>query len=149
MALSSILALDLDFLPLLVPLIARYSQADLEVTTSVQPLVHYVREQLPGVRLGVIFGSETFEDWMPEDFVCTKITKMMALLRGDVAHIPWTILERYPSLIARCHERNTIMHSHIYGLSIEEQVRIYQHMSERGLDQCTFDNIALIVALEK
>ncbi len=139
--------MDLEFLPALKTLIQEYEDADIEITTSVWPLAHHLRQNFPKSNLGIIFLNKEFEDWMTEEFICTKILKMTDLMTGNVAHIPWQILANTPSVLVRLHEKRIKVHSHILNSDIEEELEIYKRMCDMGIDQCTFDDINLLEAV--
>jgi glycerophosphoryl diester phosphodiesterase len=142
-------SMDLDFLPKLKQIIRAYKNADFELTTSVWPVVHYLRQTFPDIRLGIIFHSNDFETWMTEEFVCTKVTKLMKLMQGNVAHLPWEIIMSYPSVVNACHKSGIKVHSHIFKQELEAETAIYRKMRELTIDQCTFDDIRLPSVLHK
>ncbi|HSW79956.1 MAG TPA: glycerophosphodiester phosphodiesterase [Candidatus Saccharimonadales bacterium] len=137
-------SLDLEFMPKLKQLISKYPTADIEITTSVWPLVSYLRKNFPAINLGIIFLDKEFEDWMTEDFICTKILSMMKLMNANVAHIPWKILVVNPTMIERLHDLKMKIHSHIFKQDINKEKEIYKQMVELEVDQCTIDDIELI-----
>lgn len=141
-------SLDLDFLPKFKNLIDQYKEADLEITTSVWPIVHYLRQALPTSRLGIIFPLKEFEDWMTEEFVCTKVIKLMRLMDGNDVHLPWVVIKAYPPIVKVCHDNNFRVHSHIYKHAPEDENSIYNEMSNLEIDQCTFDGILLLDGLQ-
>jgi len=140
-------SMDLDFLPVFKKLLSEYNDADFEITTSVYPLVSYLRTEFPAISLGIIFGEKEFEEWMPFEFIHLKIIKMMQLFRANVAHIPWRIVNQ--NIVNNCHEQKIKVHSHIYKQNLNTQLEIYKEMEEISIDQSTFDDISLLKEVKK
>ncbi len=140
-------SMDLDFLSPLCALLHEFEHSDIEVTTSVWPIVSYLRDALPRTLLGFIFSTCEKESWMPEDFYVSKILKYMALTRANVAHVPQNSVSQ--SLVRGCHANGTIVHTHINAGSMNEQVQTYQQLSSWEVDQCTFDDIRLLEVIRK
>jgi glycerophosphoryl diester phosphodiesterase len=136
--------MDWDFLPELKRLIGKYKDADIEITTSVWPLAQHLRVAFPATNMGIIFLSKEFEDWMTEDFICTKIIKLTKLMQGNVAHIQWDAIKKAPKVVKVCHDNEIKVHSHIFKQEIGLEAEIYNRMCVLGIDQCTFDDIALV-----
>jgi glycerophosphoryl diester phosphodiesterase len=135
-------SLDLNFLEPLKKLLQNYTDADIELTTSVLGILHYLRKEFPDLPLGVIFHEKEFEDWMfEEDFVITKVLKMLQLFKANVAHVPQKVAS--PELISKLHANNMKIHVHIPKQTIDEELRAYQTFQSLGIDQCTFDDINL------
>lgn len=139
-------SLDTDFLSPLKKLLYEYKHADLEITTSVFPLVPYARTELPEIPMGIIFHDKQFEAWMTHEFVITKVTKMMKLFKAQRAHLPSAFL--FKEMIAECHSQNFLVHGHIHKNNISEQVELYKKFRELGVDQCTFDDINLLETIK-
>lgn len=135
-------SLDLDFLSPLKSLLEEYKNADLEITTSIFPLVSYLRTEFPEIPIGVIFHEKEFEAWMTKAFIIRKIVKMMKLFKAQKAHIPTKFLDK--EMIEACHVNAFAVHGHIHKKPIDEQVTIYKKFEELGVDQCTFDDIDLL-----
>ena len=82
---------------------------------------------------------------MTEEFITGKITKIMTLLKANVAHVPWKVLKE--NSIKIFHENGIKVHSHIYKEALGEEKKIYEEYEEMcrvGVDQCTFDDIRLL-----
>jgi glycerophosphoryl diester phosphodiesterase len=131
--------METDFIAPLTRLVSMYPTADIELTTSVLPIVPFMRSALPGVRMGIILHSFHFEDWMTREFVIEKILSMMSLLKGQVAHIPIHVLG--PDVVKACHAAGLKVHAHLRKESGE--LENYRKLVEWGVDQCTVDNIVL------
>ncbi len=142
-------SLDLDFLPSLTSVLSRYSDADIEITTSVIGIASPIRSAFPRHLTGIIFPNKDFEEWMTQDFICTKIIKTMKLLKSDVAHIQYQLIEKNSELVHRCHEAGIKVHSHIHKTNIDTETSLYKKFNELGIDQCTLDDVELISAVQR
>lgn len=134
--------MDLDFIPSLKQLLSTYKNSDFEITTSIFPLVSYLRKEFPIISLGVIFHEKEFEEWMTDEFIQFKIIQYMRLLKANVAHIPWKIVDT--KIVEGCHQNRFKVHSHIYKQNLDIQTNIYREMKKLEIDQCTFDDILLL-----
>jgi glycerophosphoryl diester phosphodiesterase len=141
-------SLDLEFLPVFKKLIGQYDPAGIEITTSVQPIVHHLRDAFPEHHLGLIFQLKEFEDWMTEEFVCEKITKYMKVMGGNVAHIPWAVIDKHPGLVKAMHDMGAKQHSHLFKKPLEDELAVYRRFLELGVDQFTCDDIDLLAAVK-
>lgn len=140
-------SMDLDFLPSLKLLLSKYENSDFEITTSIFPLVNYLRKEFPTISLGVIFLEKEFEAWMTNEFICLKVIKMMKLLKVNDTHMPWKVINQ--NIVNSCHKQRIQLHSHIYKQSLNAQLEIYKKMKEFGVDQSTFDDISLLNEVRK
>lgn len=140
-------SLDLDFIPTFKKLLSKYRKTDIEITTSIYPLVSYLRTEFSYIPLGIIFGEKEFEDWMTKEFSDVMVIKMMKLFRANVAHVPWRIVDE--NFVKDCHNKNMKIHGHIYKQTLDEQLSIYKKMEKLDIDQCTFDDMSLLAALKK
>lgn len=134
--------MDTDFLPDFKLLLSQYKNLDYEITTSVYPLVPYLRKEFQKSSLGIIFHDYLFEDWMTPKFISLKVVQWMKLFKAKAAHLPWKIINN--ELIEKLHDNNFIVHSHIFRINLDSEIKIYQEMLKMGIDQATFDDIALV-----
>lgn len=134
--------LDASFLPSFVILLSRYSHEKIEITSSFLPIIPHLRKALPKTKLGVIFHEYDFEPWMTSPFVKRKIIQTTKLLQGDVAHLPFSVIDQ--QLTSACRRNNIKLHTHIKKQSMEKQVKQYREIAELEIDQCTFDDINLL-----
>ncbi|NMB84107.1 glycerophosphodiester phosphodiesterase [Candidatus Roizmanbacteria bacterium] len=140
-------SMDLDFLPSFKKLLSQYGKANVEITTSVYPLVKYLRQEFPKVSIGIIYNEKEFEWWMDGKFINNKIVKYTKLYQANVAHVPWKAASR--EMADQCHKNNLKLHSHILKQSLSKQIRTYREMREAGIDQCTFDDIFVLQAIKR
>jgi len=140
-------AMDLDFIPHLKQLLSKYAGSDFEITTSVFPLVFYLRKEFPMISIGVIFHDKDFEEWMTDEFIQLKVLQFMRLFKANVAHIPWKIVNK--NIVDSCHQNGFKIHSHIYKQNLDIQMKIYKKMENFGIDQCSIDDILLLDMLKK
>ena len=134
-------SLDLEFLQPLKMLMHQYQSHDLEITTSIYPLVPYLRQEFPTSLLGFIFRVSEREAWMTPEFLQFKIIKLMQLMHTNIAHIPWQI---EPGLVTTCHANGYKIHGHIAKQEMSRAIEEYHRMKKMGVDQCTIDDITLI-----
>jgi len=136
-----------DFLEPFSRLIGSYSSANIEITTSVLPMVPYIRAALPKARIGIIFQHSHFEDWMPREFISDKILALMTLLQAQIAHIPPAVIDT--DLVNACHEAGLKVHVHVAKSDAAGALVEYEKLQGLGVDQCTSDNIDFIQELPK
>lgn len=140
-------SMEVDFLSSLKKLLIQYNNSDIEITTSVYPLVNYLKEEFSAKSLGIIFHEKEFEEWMTNEFIRYKIIRFMQLFRANVAHIPWKFVDQ--NIVDDCHQNEIKVHSHIFKQNLNIQANIYKEMEMLGLDQCTFDDISFLTTLKK
>lgn len=139
-------SLDLRFLDPLETLLKPYSGADIELTTSVAGLVNHLRSTFKDFLIGVIFQEREFEDWMTEeDFVTTKVTKLMQLYGADVAHAPYRVI--HSAFVNSLHDLGMKVHVHIPRQPMADQLEIYNRLGQLGVDQSTFDDIDMLTKI--
>lgn len=126
--------------------IGHRSTDNLEITTSVFPLMPSLRAALPRARFGAIFRKAMFESWMTDRFIAELISGQSELMDVQVAHVPPTTVS--PELVNACHKKGIIVHSHIPSGSAPMQEKLLAQFDAWGVDQCTFDDIGLL-ALRK
>lgn len=111
---------------------------DLEVTTSVLPLLPDMAKYFPQDKRGLIFRKWLIEEWMPSDFRIYWIMRHLKLSRATVLHLD---LDFYDSdLIEKLHEAGVTAHTHLTHSAKE----IYDRVCELGIDQCTFDDSGVL-----
>lgn len=126
-------------------LLSDYHSIDLELTTSVQPLVRPLVEAFPGVQVGFIFDQCQFQAWMENNFILREISELMELTQAQVAHISSLPMEKLTqNLVDALHARQLKVHYHILKKPMAEQVQLYQRLAELGVDQATFDDSHLL-----
>jgi len=129
---------DLRCIEKVAELIRQYEVTNYEITSSILPLLSYVKDVLPEAKTGMIFKPYHLEDWMTPTVVLDYLSGYMELARCDVLHLN---LELYtPELVMELHKRNYILHTHLKSADSE----IFNKVKELGLDQCTFDDIAIL-----
>lgn len=90
----------------------------------------------------MIFRSNYLEDWMTEKVVLTFLTGYMKLTKSDVLHLD---LDKYtPTIVFELHKNNYILHTHLKT----DEIELHNKAKELGIDQCSFDDVALIKLVE-
>lgn len=131
-------SLELTAITKVKELINKYQIRNFELTTSVVPLVSHLRDNFPQARIGLIFRRLLIEDWMTPDFKNYWIQKHLELSGANVLHLD---LDLYtPQLVDRLHQQKIILHTH---LSTADRQK-WEHCQQLGLDQCTFDDPAIL-----
>lgn len=124
-------------------LIKKYNPPNYTLTSSILPLLSYVRKELPKASIGAIVKSYFFEDWMTPKMIERFVFGIMNLTTANVAHL-------YPqqytkSLASFLKKQGFIIHSHLYTDDLEK----YKRLQELRIDRCTFDNINLLAKTKK
>lgn len=124
-------------------LIKKYNPPNYTITSSVLPLLSYVRKELPQTSLGAIIKPYFFESWMTPKLIRRFLLGMMNLTTANAIHL-------YPqqytkSLVSFLKKQGFITHSHLYTDNIKE----FNQTIELGVDVCTFDNINLLAKIKK
>jgi len=118
--------------------IDRYRVLDLEVTTSVQPLMPKIAFVFPEVHRGLIFRRHLIEDWMPEEFRIKWILAHMKLSGANVLHMD---IDLYTAgIIAALRDNGITTHTHLK----KTDNGLLAKVRELGIDQFTFDDIELL-----
>lgn len=118
--------------------IRKYNPTNYEITSSVLPMLPIIRKFLPEAKVGMIFHSKFFEEWMSPEFILKFLLSYMKLTSANVLHLD---LDRYtPEIVKEFHSHNYILHSHLKTAEIAE----YEKAQKLGIDQCTFDDINLL-----
>jgi len=143
-------AFSTEILEKLKQLLAQYPSADIELTTSEIPLVHYMVTQFPHRKIGIILSSNHYQEWMTEELYVQKVVGHMKLLQAQVVHLPALPKEKITvSLVESLHSNGFLVHSHIPRAEKEAEIALYNLLSEIGVDQCTFDDIELLAKVSK
>jgi len=119
-------------------LIKKYNPIDVEVTSSILPLLPLIRTHLPRVRIGMIFRANLLEEWMTPDIISVFILGYFNLTKANVLHLSLPIYT--PALVTTLHAKNYLLHTHLK----QGDMAIYDKAKELGIDQCTFDDINLL-----
>ena len=119
-------------------LIKQHKPKDFELTSSVLPLLPYIKKEFPNEKIGLIFQEKLIEDWMTKEFVEELALAYMKLTGANVSHIAldyWS-----DNLVKIMHENNFLTHTHLKDTNLEK----YKKVLELKIDQCTFDDITLL-----
>ena len=135
--------IGLSFLKPLEKELTPYVEHDIELTTSVAGLIAYLRPAFRNLKLGSIFLDKEFEPWMFEenDFYVTKVIDSMKLYDADIAHIPYTACTQ--EMVDALHVDGRYVHTNLAGQTSDRQLEMYDHLSQLGVDQVTFDYMGL------
>jgi glycerophosphoryl diester phosphodiesterase len=139
-------AMDVEFIENLKKIIIQHDSSNIEITSSIFPIFSYLRQVLPKIYMRAIFHPFYFEDWMTEEFINQKIVKYCSLMKVNIVHLPWLIINQ--KLVKNCHQNNLKVHSHICREDMKNQVKNYEQMQKIEVDQCTFDDINLLKYLK-
>lgn len=130
-------------------LIDTYRPKDIELTSSELPLISALKGAFPEFSVGVNFDQCHYRDWMDEAMYIRKTVSVMKMMHAQVVHLSNLPEERLTStLIAALHEAGYRAHFHIGNGLIEEQRALLERLTELQVDQCTFDDTALLVSLD-
>lgn len=119
-------------------IIEEYKNADIEITSSISPLLIYVKEILPDIKTGLIFKKKLLEDWMTEDIILKYLLGYFRLTHADILHLDLSIYT--PAIVLALKQNNCFLHTHLTSANLEE----YQKIVYLGIDQCTFDDIDIL-----
>lgn len=133
---------ELNCLKRLKQVLARYPQADIELTTSIFPLALYIHDAFPRLPLGIIFRERDFEPWMTAEFKIAKVVAYMQLMHGTVTHVIWS--QTTKAMVEACHQQKLKFHTHILKQDNQMEKEIYQKLTSWQVEQCTIDDIALL-----
>lgn len=129
---------EIKFVEKAVKLIKKYHPLKFEITSSVLPILPYVRELFPKANIGAIFKPYLFESYMTKDLIWRLIVGYMHLTKANVSHLYPKQFDK--SLINYLQEKGFKVHGHIYSDQIEE----YNKIVSLGFDKATFDKITLL-----
>ncbi|PIR80273.1 MAG: hypothetical protein COU25_00945 [Candidatus Levybacteria bacterium CG10_big_fil_rev_8_21_14_0_10_35_13] len=120
-------------------LVGKYKPKDYEITTSILPLLPYIKKEFPNTKIGLIHASKLIESWMPKKFIEELLIAYLKLTGANVLHLQ---LEHYtPEIVNLLHKNKFLAHTHLKKENILEN---YKNAVKLGIDQCTFDDINLI-----
>lgn len=129
---------SLDQLEIIINLIKKFNPPNYTITSSILPLLAYVRQKVPLAIIGAIIKPYFFELWMTVEFINQFVSGVMKLTTANVVQLyPQQYLK---SLIDILKKQGFITHGHIYTDKIEE----FKKIRKLGVDRCTFDNINLL-----
>lgn len=142
-------ALSTDILKPLQQILNRFSNLDLELTTSEIPLSIYIKQAFPKTPFGLILHDFFFQDWMNRSIVEQKLTGWGKMSKSDRLHISFKVLNQFGkgNLVKKLHQAGFVVHSHIYNTGDQNS-----HLSALmgwKVDQCTFDDIRLLYKRQK
>lgn len=124
-------------------LIHKYNPSDFELTSSILPLLPVIKEYLLLAKTGMIFRSNLLEPWMTPEVIFMLLDGYMKLTNSNVLHLD---LDKYtPALVSQLHEKQYILHTHLKTAD----ANIFKYVKELGLDQCSFDDIALVKVVKE
>lgn len=134
-----------EIIPPLKSALDQYQPSNVEITSSEIPLIPYLSSALEKVSIGVIFQANAYQEWMTEELYVRRLIGHMNLLRAKVVHfgaVPASIIT--PSLVHSLHQSGLVAHYHIPRGELNQQWELLQSLQDSGVDQCTFDDIALL-----
>ncbi len=116
----------------------RLQPSNIEITSSELPLISVIRKYFPDSNVGLIFNTKLIENWMPPAHINRMLLGYMKLTEANILHLD---LDYYSKDIVRLmHENDYLTHTHLHDADI---VR-YEKALDLGIDQCSFDDIALL-----
>lgn len=136
-------AFEVEAVKKVAQLIKKYNPPNYTITSSVLPLLSYVRKEFPQASLGAIIKPYFFESWMTPKLIRRFILGIMNLTTANAVHL-------YPpqytkSLVSFLKKQGFITHSHIFTDDLKE----FNKTIKLGVDVCTFDNINLLAKIKK
>lgn len=120
--------------------IKRANPPKFEITSSVYPILSYIRAALPHASIGAIFPNKFIEDWMTKDFLVEYLSGYMATTGANTIHVPPSY---YDADGIQKPKKSYTVHHHIKSSDKEE----YDRLVSLGIDCVTFDNIGLLKTL--
>ncbi len=130
--------LEVKALAIISSIIDKYRPFDVEVTTSVQPLMSKIALVFADDKRGLIFRRSLIEDWMPEDFRIKWILSHLKLTGANVLHMDPDLYT--PGIVEALHTGGLTAHTHIKASNNE----FASKARSLGIDQFTFDDIGLL-----
>lgn len=118
--------------------IHHYQPPDLEVTSSVQPLLPQIAKYFPNAHRGLIFRRWLIEEWMPPDFRMYWLLHHLKWTQATVLHLDLDLY--FPELITQLHAHGHLAHTHLKDASKEA----FEKVIELGIDQCTCDDLEVL-----
>ncbi len=119
-------------------LIRKYQPKDYELTSSVLPLIPYIKKEFLNEKIGIIVKESLIEPWMTEEFIEKLLLSYMKLTGGNILHLPF---EHYTqNIIDIMHANSFLTHTHLK----KEMSNQFMEVVKLGIDQITIDDINLI-----
>lgn len=124
-------------------LVREYKPKDIEITTSILPLLPYIKKEFQNEKIGLIHAAKLIENWMPKEFIEELLISYLKLTGANVLHLQ---LEHYtPEIINLLHKNKFLAHSHLKDDNLEQ----YNKLLKLGIDQFTTDDINLLKSVKK
>ena len=120
-----------------------YKNQNIEITTSVLPLLPYLTKKFNHFKIGLIFKENLFEEWMNEDLIIRLILGYLKLAKGNIAHLPERILSK--KLINSLHKNGYKIHVNIPNTKNQKQMLI--RLTDLGVNQFTINDIRVVTFL--
>lgn len=120
--------------------LAKNPTSDTEVTSSVLPILPYVRKALPSYDVGAIFKKSFIEDYMTPEFIAEILMGYAETVGANVIHLPPQINDA--SIITTLKKRFRV-HHHIFTAERKE----YEKIRALGPDRATVVDIRLFDVL--
>lgn len=121
--------------------IKNFSLKDMEITSSIHPLIPHIREAFPKTNIGEIFADKLFENWMTEEFLEMFFEGYLKLTGANVIHLPTFLFSQ--RVLGYLKNKGFLLHHHLKT----DEVKEYQRLKDLGIDLVTFDNINLLKQL--
>lgn len=119
-------------------LLTAHNVKDVELTSSVVPMVAHLCRHFPDALVGLIFKSWLFEPFMTQEYVSYWVTQHLKLIGATTVHIE---LDKYTQeLVDNIHAMGVLAHGHLFTAEKEK----WQRVIELGIDQSTFDDPAVL-----
>lgn len=123
--------------------IKKFPPKDMEITSSVHPLIPYIRAAFPKTNIGEIFPDKLFENWMTEEFLEMFFEGYLKLTGANVIHLPTFLFSQ--RVLGSLKNKGFLLHHHLKT----DEVKEYQKLKDLSIDLVTFDNINLLKQLTK
>lgn len=123
-----------------IDLVKKYKLKNYEITSSILPLLKYIRELTPKANIGMIAKPYLTEDWMTEEF---EDYLMMGYLKLTGASTIWLDKPEYfgsKKRVEKFHKKGYRVGSHLPTDSKED----YERAVSLGIDGCTADDLNVL-----
>ncbi len=112
----------------------KHEVKDVELTSSIIPLVARLSAAFPDALVGMIFKESLFASFMTPDYISYWVIKHLQLAGASSVHID---LRQYTHrLVTDLHAAGIIVHAHLFT----DQRSDWDRVMELGIDQSTFDD---------
>lgn len=118
--------------------INKFLLKDVEITSSIHPLIPYVKEAFPKHLVGEIFPDRLFEEWMTNEFLEHYFLGYLQLTKAGAIHLPTFIFNT--QIIKSLKKKGYLLHHHLKTDNKED----YEKLVNLGIDFATFDDINLL-----